>query len=212
MTDPVNPTDHEAANVDARHVDAQRVDAQHVDPPLAGHADLAPRRPGWGFMARHPAHWIALGFGSGLAPRAPGTVGTLWGWASFLVLSHWLTPWHWGWVIAVSLPLGWWAATVTARHLRTCDPGAIVWDEIVSIWIILWLLMPANVWWQLAAFGVFRYFDAAKPGPVRWADGLFKTPPGHAVGPWQGLGIYIDDLVAAGCTLLVLAAARLALG
>jgi phosphatidylglycerophosphatase A len=165
-------------------------------------------RPTFGFMARHPAHWIAMGFGSGLSPRAPGTVGTLWGWAAFAVLNIWLTPLQWALVIAASLPLGWWASTVTARHLRTCDPGAVVWDEIVAIWIVLWLLMPAGFWWQLAAFGVFRYFDAAKPGPVRWADGLFKIEPGQPVTAWQGLGILFDDLVAAGCTLVVLAGAR----
>ncbi len=165
-------------------------------------------RPTFAFMAKHPAHWIAMGFGSGLAPRAPGTVGTLWGWAAFAVLNLWLTPMLWGVVIAASIPLGWWAATVTARNLGTCDPGSVVWDEIIAIWLVLWLLMPAGFWWQLAAFGVFRYFDAAKPGPVRWADGLFKVQPGQPVTAWQGLGILFDDLVAAGCTLVVLAGAR----
>ncbi len=165
-------------------------------------------RPTFRFMAKHPAHWIAMGFGSGLAPKAPGTVGTLWGWAAFAVLNLWLTPPLWGAVIAASLLIGWWASTVTARNLRTCDPGSVVWDEIVAIWIVLWLMMPAGFWWQLAAFGVFRYFDAAKPGPVRWADRLFKIEPGQPVTVWQGFGILFDDLVAAGCTLVVLAGAR----
>lgn len=165
-------------------------------------------RPTFRFMAKHPAHWIAMGFGSGLAPKAPGTVGTLWGWAAFAVLNLWLTPLQWGAVIAASIPIGWWASTVTARNLRTCDPGSVVCDEIVAIWIVLWLMMPAGFWWQLAAFGVFRYFDAAKPGPVRWADRLFKIEPGQPVTVWQGFGILFDDLVAAGCTLVVLAGAR----
>ncbi|HEY1396990.1 phosphatidylglycerophosphatase A [Roseateles sp.] len=165
-------------------------------------------RPTFGFMARHPAHWIAMGFGSGLAPKAPGTVGTLWGWAAFAILNLWLTPVMWGVVIAASIPIGWWASTVTARHLKTCDPGSVVWDEIVAIWLVLWLIMPAGFWWQLAAFGVFRFFDAAKPGPVRWADALFKIEPGQPVTVWQGFGILFDDLVAAACTLVVLAGAR----
>lgn len=173
---------------------------------------LPPQRPTFRFMARHPAHWIAMGFGSGLSPRAPGTVGTLWGWAAFMLLSLWLSPFAWGLVIAGGLVVGWWASTVTARNLRICDPGAVVWDEIIAIWLILWLLMPAGFWWQVAAFAVFRYFDAAKPGPVRWADGLFKITPGQPVGIWQGFGILFDDLVAAGCTLVVLALARLVLG
>ena len=162
-------------------------------------------RPSARFMARHPAHWLALGLGSGLSPKAPGTVGTLWGWVSFLVFSRWLDEAQWGALIAVSLVLGLWACTVTARHMGVADPGAIVWDEIVAFWIVLWLVTPAGFMTQLAAFVLFRWFDAAKPGPVGWADRLFKLQPGQAIGWRQGLGILFDDLVAAGCTLLVLA-------
>ena len=79
-------------------------------------------------MLRHPAHWLALGFGSGLSPKAPGTVGTLWSWLSFLVLSQWLSQAQWGLVIAGSLLIGIWACTVTAQHMGSADPGAIVWD------------------------------------------------------------------------------------
>ena len=152
------------------------------------------------FLFVHPAHCIALGFGSGLSRVAPGTVGTRWGWLAFLVLQLWLTPRGMGLLIALSLLLGWWACTVTARHMRVADPGHIVWDEIVAIWIVLWLAMPMGFWGQLAAFALFRYFDAAKPGPVAWADRLFK-----GFGWRGGLGILLDDLVAAFCTLLVIA-------
>ena len=156
-------------------------------------------------MVRHPAHWISLGFGSGLAPRAPGTVGTLWAWIAFLVLARWLSAAQWGLVIAVSLLLGQWACTRTARDLGVADPSAVVWDEVVAFWIVLWLLMPAPLWVQALAFGLFRYFDAVKPGPVGWADRRFKLRPGESIGWRQGFGIVFDDLVAAGCTLLVLA-------
>jgi phosphatidylglycerophosphatase A len=166
---------------------------------------LAPVRATASFMLRHPARWLALGFGSGLSPRAPGTVGTLWAWAAFLVFSHWLDASAWGLVIAMSLPVGIWACTVTARHLRVADPGAIVWDEVLAFWLVLWLLTPADAWSQLIAFGLFRYFDAAKPGPVGWADRLYKLKPGEAIGWRQGWGIIFDDLVAAACTLLVIA-------
>ena len=158
-----------------------------------------------GFMLRHPAHWVALGFGSGLSPRAPGTVGTLWAWLTFLLLWHVVPAATWAPLIALSLFGGLWACTVTARHLGIADPGAIVWDEVVAFWIILWLLMPAPWWAQGLAFALFRYFDAAKPGPVGWADRRFKLHPGEAIGWRQGFGIVFDDLVAAGCTLLVLA-------
>lgn len=157
------------------------------------------------FMLRHPAHWMALGFGSGLSPRAPGTVGTLWGWVSFLVLNRWLDAGQWAFVIAASLLLGQWACTRTAQHLAIADPGAVVWDEVVAFWIVLCVLMPVGPWTQLAAFALFRFFDAAKPGPVGWADRLFKLKPGESIGWRQGFGILFDDLVAAACTLLVLA-------
>lgn len=174
--------------------------------------DLAPRRATAGFMLRHPAHWIALGFGSGLAPKAPGTVGTLWAWAAFLVLDLWLSDAQWGWLIGGGTLVGWWACTVTARNLRTPDPGAIVWDEVLAFWGVLWLVMPAGFWGQAVAFALFRFFDAAKPGPVRWADGLFKGERGRPVGWAQGFGILFDDFVAAGCTLLVIALWRSLVG
>ena len=88
------------------------------------------------------------------------------------------------------------------------DPGQIVWDEVAAFWIVLWLVLPAGLLAQAIAFGLFRFFDAVKPGPVGWADALF-----HGVDPqgdrhaWTkaGFGIMLDDLVAAFCTLLVIA-------
>ena len=163
----------------------------------------ATTRPTARFMLSHPAHLIALGFGSGLSPVAPGTAGTLWAWLAWLLLAHWLTPLELGLVIALSLPVGWWACTVTAGHMRVLDPGNIVWDEMVAFWIVLWLLLPAGFGAQLAAFALFRFFDAVKPGPVAWADDLF-----HGFGWKGGLSILLDDLVAALCVLLLIAAWR----
>jgi phosphatidylglycerophosphatase A len=157
------------------------------------------------FMRQHPAHWVALGFGSGLSPRAPGTTGTLWAWAAFLIFNQWLGPVAWGVLIVASLLVGQWACTLTAQHLGVADPGAVVWDEVVSFWIMLWLLMPAGLLLQSIAFALFRYFDAAKPGPVGWADRLFKLQAGQSIGWRQGFGILFDDLVAAACALLVIA-------
>ena len=161
-------------------------------------------RPSARFMLSHPAHLIALGFGSGLSPVAPGTAGTLWAWLAFLVLQAWLTPLQMGLLIALSLPLGWWACTVTAGHMRVLDPGNIVWDEVAAFWLVLWLVMPAGFWGQLVAFALFRFFDAVKPGPVAWADDLY-----HGFDIKGGFGIMFDDLVAAFCTLLVIALWRL---
>jgi len=156
-------------------------------------------------MLRHPAHCIALGFGSGLSPWAPGTVGTLWSWVSFLILDRWLNEWQWGLFLLLALLVGQWACTVTAKHLQVADPGAIVWDEVVAFWAVLWLLMPAGFWTQLAAFVLFRVFDAAKPGPVGWADRMFKLRQGQVISWRQGFGIIFDDIVAAACSLLCIA-------
>ena len=166
---------------------------------------MAPIRPNASFMLRHPAHLLAFGFGSGLSPKAPGTVGTLWAWVSFLVFSHWLGTVGWGITLVLGTAVGWWACTRTAQHLGVADPGTIVWDEVLAFWLVLWVLMPASWLMQVAAFLLFRYFDAAKPGPVGWADRHYKLQPGQTISWRQGWGILLDDYVAALCTLMVLA-------
>lgn len=167
-----------------------------------------PVRPSARFMLSHPAHFIAMGFGSGLSPVAPGTAGTLWAWLAFWALQPWMNDTRWALLLAVALPLGWWASTVTAKNMRVLDPSSVVWDEIAAFWLVLWLVTPAGLWGQLVAFGLFRFFDAVKPGPVRWADQLFHgvnvaTDPAA----WRkaGFGIMLDDVVAAACALLVIA-------
>jgi len=171
-------------------------------------------RPSWAFMARHPAHWFALGFGTGLSRIAPGTAGTLWAWAEFVALAPLLGEVQWAWVVAVSLPLGWLVCTITARNMDVQDPGSVVWDEVAAFWLVLWLVAPASLAAQAVAFGLFRFFDAVKPGPVGWADRVFHVADTRA-DPWAwhkaGLGIMFDDLVAAFCTLLVIALWRFVL-
>lgn len=165
-----------------------------------------PERIGASFLLAHLAHFIALGLGSGLSRYAPGTAGTLWAWLAWLVLQQYLNVAQLGVLIAVSLAVGWWACTVTARHMNTPDSGNIVWDEIVAFWLVLWLVLPVGLWGQVVAFALFRFFDAAKPGPVAWADARFKRRrSGPGIGWAQGFGILFDDGVAALCTLLVIA-------
>jgi phosphatidylglycerophosphatase A len=167
-----------------------------------------PVKPTGHFMMAHPAHVLGLGFGSGLSPVAPGTAGTLWAWAVFVLLQERLSESQWGWLISISIVGGWWACSLTARHMRVLDPGSIVWDEIAAFWLVLWMISPSSWLAQAVAFGLFRFFDAAKPGPVGWADRLY-----HGINPatdplaWHkaGWGIMLDDLVAAFCTLLVIA-------
>lgn len=157
-------------------------------------------KPTWQFALSHPAHAIALAFGAGLSPLAPGTVGTLWAWLSFALLQPHLNDRQWASLIVGGLILGVWASRTTAQRLGVADPGCIVWDEVVAFWLVLWLAAPVGGWTQAVAFVLFRFFDAAKPGPVAWADQQFK---GFG---WRGaFGIMWDDLVAAFCTLFLLA-------
>lgn len=202
--------------MDEPPIEDARIRAETPRPGMAAggppSSSAVPRRASARLMWSHPAHLISLGFGSGLSPVAPGTAGTLWAWLAFAVLNPWLTPLAWGGVLAVGTLVGWWACTRTARALGTADPGAVVWDEVLAFWAVLWLVTPAGFSTQLAAFVLFRFFDAVKPGPVAWADGLFKSRSGQPPGWAQGFGILLDDAVAALCALLVLALARVLVG
>ncbi|WP_302172342.1 phosphatidylglycerophosphatase A [uncultured Hydrogenophaga sp.] len=172
--------------------DASSPNAQPVQTPVL--------RPTLSFLVAHPAHFIALGAGAGLSRLAPGTAGTLWAWVAFLVLDPFLSTQGWGVLIGLATLAGWWACTVTARHMGVADSGHIVWDEAVAFWLVLWLVMPAGFMGQLVAFALFRLFDAVKVGPMAWADQTFK-----GFGPRGGFGILLDDFAAAFCTLLVIA-------
>lgn len=170
-------------------------------PPLSSASpDQSPakqQRPDWAFALRNPLHLMALGFGSGLSPIAPGTAGTLFAWASYVLLAHWLDAQVWALVIGIGGVIGIWACGKTSRALGSEDASPVVWDEIIAFWLILLLVMPAGWAEQLAAFLLFRAFDAGKWLAVGWADRHVKG----------GFGIMFDDLVAALFTLLVLAAA-----
>lgn len=149
------------------------------------------------FAFSHPAHAIAFGFGAGLSPRAPGTVGTLAAWAlGALVLRH-ASPLALLAATPLLFAIGVWACGVTGRHLGVPDHGAMVWDEIVAFLAVL-AVVPAGLAWQAAAFVLFRGFDIAKPPPIR----AFERR-------WHGgFGVMFDDVLAAGYALLVLAAAK----
>ena len=150
--------------------------------------------PGPAFAFAHPAHFIALGFGVGALPRAPGTFGTLLALPLWWLLGEAQGPLALAAMLAALFALGVWACAVTGRHLGVADHGSMVWDEVVAFLLVL-SIVP-NAWsWQLAAFVLFRAFDIAKPAPIRQLEARFKG----------GFGVMFDDLLAAGYTLLVLA-------
>jgi phosphatidylglycerophosphatase A len=150
--------------------------------------------PSFSFLFRHPAHCIALGFGAGLAPAAPGTFGTLLAVPIAAVLrAHFSDEGFFG-VIVVFALVGIWAVQVTGRNLGVPDHGAIVWDEVVAFLFVLYFVGD-DILRIAVAFAVFRMFDIVKPPPIRQLDSRFKN----------GFGVMADDLAAAGYTLLVLA-------
>lgn len=147
-------------------------------------------RPDLRFLLSHPAHFLALGFGSGLAARAPGTFGTL---VAFPV--YWLmqdSPFYWLWMVLFVL-LGVWICELTGRALGVPDHGGIVWDEIAAFLLVL-PFAPPSVLGYCAAFALFRLFDIWKPFPIGWADARVKG----------GLGVMLDDLLAACYSILIL--------
>lgn len=150
--------------------------------------------PSWRLMMSHPAHQLSLGFGSGLVPVAPGTWGTLAAWLLFVVIDPWMPDAAWALLIAVTFFLGAAASGRTGRALGRPDHPAIVIDEIVAFWLVLWLL-PAGIFTQAAAFVGFRLFDILKPPPIGSVDRRFKS----------GIGVMLDDLIAAFYTLLLAA-------
>jgi len=161
-----------------------------------------PRRsPDLRFLLAHPAHLIACGFGSGLAPVAPGTFGTLFAWLSFQSIDRLLSGWPLAAFLVAAFVLGVAVCNRTGRALGVVDHGSIVWDEIVPFWIVL-AIAPAGWDWQLAAFLLFRLFDITKPAPANYFDQQVKN----------GFGVMMDDLVAAFYTLLVLAIGKYLLG
>lgn len=135
-------------------------------------------------LLRNPAHFLSLGFGSGLAPKAPGTFGTLAGIPVYLLLQP-LPLAEYLFATALLALLGIWLCGYTARALGVHDHGGIVWDEIVGL-LVTMIAVPLDWRWLLAGFLLFRLFDILKPWPIRWLD--------RRVG--GGFGIMVDDLLA----------------
>jgi len=140
------------------------------------------------FLREHPAHFLALGFGAGLSPKAPGTVGTLVAFPLFALLSGAALYWLW---VVLFLAVGVWACDVTGKALGVHDHGGIVWDEVVAFLMVLPFASPDWQGWALA-FTLFRLFDIWKPFPIGWADARLKG----------GMGVMVDDVLAAGCSIL----------
>ena len=131
------------------------------------------------------AGWIACGFGSGLAPKAQGTFGSLAALLPWLLLRQLPLPLY-ALAVVLAFALGVWACNVAGRALGVDDHRSLVWDEFVGQWIALVPPLLAPWWAVLAGFALFRLFDVGKPWPIGWLDRHLKG----------GLGVMVDDVVA----------------
>ena len=137
-------------------------------------------------LLANPAGWLACGFGSGLAPVAQGTFGSL-----AAILPWWLWLRHESMsinllVIVLGFAIGVWACDVSGRLLGVDDHRSLVWDEFIGQWIALLPALLAPWWAVVLGFALFRLFDVWKPWPIRWLDRHMKG----------GLGVMIDDVIA----------------
>lgn len=153
-----------------------------------------------GFAFSSPAHIIASFFGSGVARPASGTWGTLAGLLVYMALERWVPAAIWWMLTAAAFFIGAWAAQVSGDDLGVHDHSSIVIDEVFAVWLVL-LTVPDGIWWQIAAFAAFRFFDIVKLPPARWFDTDAR---------WQnGWGVMLDDAVAALQAVLLLFLGRL---
>ncbi|MFK7854994.1 MAG: phosphatidylglycerophosphatase A [Granulosicoccus sp.] len=138
-----------------------------------------------------PANFFALGAGLGVAPKAPGTVGTVLGIPLLFLMPQSLFAYLL--VVLVLFAFGVWCCDRCAKSLGVHDHPGIVWDEVVG-YLLTMVAMPRTALWVLAGFVVFRIFDVLKPWPISWVD---KRIHG-------GLGIMLDDILAAVFSVIVM--------
>jgi len=143
-------------------------------------------------VLRNPIHILSFGFGSGLSPVAPGTMGTLVAIPIFLVLAT-FSPVIYLLFVIITFSIGCWSSGRTAEALNVHDHSGIVIDEIVG-YLITMILVPVTWYWVILGFLLFRLFDIWKPWPISIIDKQLKG----------GLGIMLDDVLAALYSLLSL--------
>jgi phosphatidylglycerophosphatase A len=148
-------------------------------------------------ILRQPVHFLAFGFGAGLSPKAPGTFGTL------IAVPIVVLAMHFGWTAHLLFTIaaafaGIYICGESARRLGVHDHAGIVWDEITGYSVTM-LAAPANWYWLLGGFALFRFFDILKPWPIREAD--------HSLS--GGVGIMLDDIIAGIFAAAILLAVKL---
>ena len=143
------------------------------------------------FILKNTHHMIALGFGTGLYKKAPGTLGTLVAIPFFLAINKADIYLQLLFAVMVFF-LGIWSSNVTSKSLKLKDPSCIVIDEIAAFLLLLILINP-NTYQLIYAFILFRIFDIWKPYPISWLEKKYSG----------GFGIMIDDIAAALMALII---------
>ncbi len=147
----------------------------------------------------HPVHFVAFGFGTGLSPVAPGTVGTLVGFPLFWAIKGFSVEYQAA-ILITGFVVGIWVCDSAGKAVGEADHPGIVWDEIACFAMVL-ASVPFTLSWSIAAFVAFRFFDIVKLWPASWVDKNLKN----------GFGVMLDDLVAAAYAITILAAVQYAL-
>jgi phosphatidylglycerophosphatase A len=146
--------------------------------------NMKAKNPSFKELLQNPDHFFAFGFGSGLAPKAPGTFGTLAAVPVFWLIQDLSWPIYVSWLL-VTFALGVYWCDRSSKKLGVHDHGGIVWDEFVGYWITMFLA-PKGWLWVVIGFVLFRFFDVIKPWPIGWLDRKVSG----------GFGIMIDDVLA----------------
>jgi len=133
---------------------------------------------------KNPIHFLALGFGSGLAPKAPGTFGTLAALPLYFLMMHLSLPVFIALTLVITI-VGFWICDIAAKDMQVHDHGAIVWDEVAGM-LITMIAAPVGLLPLVVGFALFRFFDIIKPWPIKLLDRHVKG----------GFGIMIDDVLA----------------
>ena len=143
-------------------------------------------------LLKNPIHFLSLGFGSGLMPKAPGTFGTLAALPVYLLMAN-LSPLIYSLIVVAMFGLGVYLCQKTTDELKVHDHSGIVFDEIVGF-LITMIAVPLSWQWIIAGFMLFRLFDIVKPWPISWLDRKVHG----------GLGIMLDDVLAGVFALIVM--------
>jgi len=134
---------------------------------------------------KHPVNFFAFGFGSGLYPKAPGTMGTIASIPIYYLLLTQLSILNYGIFLVATFILGIYICKKSSELLGVHDHGGIVWDEFVGFWLTMFMI-PVEWYWIILGFILFRIFDILKPWPISWLDKNCEA----------GFGIMIDDVLA----------------